>query len=312
MSIDENTLANSELVYGIIRELSESEKTPTQLSESLGTSSQSINNYLKKLNEVGIVEKEKRDGRSRPYSLNGDETKEFVVDYFQHIVESEILEEDISEEIANLEVQLYDYFAPYKLTDGLGSDLEVLLMEFLETYIRVNETSTIREMLDIFLDGIEMVDLQRFSKGPLNETPTWLYALKAISKRRHDYTKDPESLVRQSITEYQKYPDTIEKRHKYILHSETEDQFKEVDSESVVVCPECGEELREKLDGECPHCGENIDSRSDLEKEVFYICPECGEELEDPEHNKMSSCGCGTLLNEAERKREVQEFESDS
>ena len=84
-------ISESKLAYKILTQLSDKErpaedrinaskskkakwkqeyrKTPTELASNLGTSSQSINNYLKILTKLNLVEKCEKEGRSQPYKI---------------------------------------------------------------------------------------------------------------------------------------------------------------------------------------------------------------------------------------------------
>jgi DNA-binding transcriptional regulator GbsR (MarR family)/predicted RNA-binding Zn-ribbon protein involved in translation (DUF1610 family) len=303
MTLDMKTLGNSELFYQILRELLQGEKTPTELSDQMETSSQSINNYLKKMRELDIIEKAPKQGRSQPYQVNEEGILPFLLDYWRNYVEREILGDESAEEVLKSEIQMYNTFSPYDIEEALERDLPTLLFEFMDHYFKWNGSGTLNDMIEKFLDGIEMVDLHKDNR----DYPGWLYGLRALAKKRHDYVKDPQSMMEQAIRQYQLKVDTIEKVHKFLMDVEGEDYLKDVETESVRECPNCEHELGKDyhvdIDGEntCPECGEEF---QEVNNRVYYQCPECGERLTNLEHGEKSECGCGKLLNQSELRKE--------
>jgi len=293
MTLDEKTLANSELVYHILRSLSDSPKSPTEISKEVETSTQSINNYLKRLKDLGAVKKKDKQGRKQPYDIDDDGLRKFILGLFRNYINGIMPEDEESQETLVSQIEVYDIFNPYESSKAFEHDLETLLLEFLVAYVNFNEESTLNDLFSSFLDGIEMINLDDFEIG-------WLYSLRVLSKQRHDYVKDPEALMNIAIKEYESYPDTIEKRNTFLLDVKDEDYLKEIKSRPVRKCPKCGKEIPEdvelSVDGTntCPLCQCEFDSP---ENYIKYLCPECDNVIEDPEHNKDTKCGCGKLLN---------------
>jgi len=305
MVLDKKTLANSELVYHILRSLSEKAKSPTELSKEVETSTQSINNYLKRLNELGVVKKKEKVGRKQPYVVDDDDLRNFILDLFQNYLNNIVPEDEVGQEAIASEIEVYDIFNPYESSEAFDHDLETLLIEFLVAYTRFVEKSTLNEVFERFLDGIEMIELDNYDIG-------WLYSLKALSKNRHEYVKDPEALMNTAILEYQSYPDTIEKRHNFLLDVDGEDYFKEVKTEPVGKCPKCDHKIPEDTEfstegaNTCPICQSKFEKPKNS---IEYICPVCNKVIESPEHKKDIECGCGKLLNIAQLELESKGLE---
>lgn len=300
MPIGKDTITNSEVTYHILRELLKDEKTPTELSEGLETSSQSINNYLKRLMDFDVVKKAEKQGRKQPYTTDIDNLQDFLKELFGNYIE----DLDIPEDVIETELDMYDAFTDYNIRQGIERDYKIVLFEFVDNYLSMIEHSTIEEMFEAFLDGLEMSNIEDLNVE-------WLHGLKAISKKRHSFVTDPEQLFDNAVKSYKKYPDTIEKQNSYLLHDADKEQLIELDTERIRNCPECKEQLPEDFrfarqeTNECPSCGETIEKPSYSTK---YICPDCGEEIPEPEHGEETDCGCGRIMNEAENKKEVQEF----
>lgn len=305
MSLEKETLANSELTYYIIRELLDSEKTPTELSQGLDTSSQSVNNYLKRLGELNAIEKREKRGRKQPYGVNKEDLQNFLYQLFRDYLSSNIGDDQLTQDALETEMELYNVWTPYDIREALSKDAKVVLIDFFDFYLEFNENSTLNEMFEAFLDGVEMSEIEELDVG-------WIYGLKALAKKRHDYTKDPEALFTASVMEYKTYPDTIEKKNEFLLNVKGEDYLKKVEYRPQRTCPECGVPLPNdyKVDLEdtniCPKCDAEFET---VQNEIIYECPECGSEIENPKHEEETKCGCGYLLNLSENEKEVQSFE---
>lgn len=303
--MDKETLMNSELVYHILKSIAEEPKTPTELSKEVETSAQSINNYLKTLKDLGAVTKEQKQGRKQPYSVEDEDLRNFILDLFRNYVDDIMPKDKSSKEALSAEIEMHDVFAPYDVEQAFGDDLDTLLIEFLVAYTKFVDKSTLNEVFERFLDGIEMIDLDNYDIE-------WLSTLRTVSKHRHGYVRDPEALMHTAIMEYQSYPNTIEKRNKFFLHTGGEGIPDDVDTETIRKCPECDYRLGEdtKFSNEGTYTCSNCKSEFEKPKyETKYKCPKCGNVIENPEHKKDTECGCGKILNKAQLEIESKGLE---
>lgn len=63
--------------------------TPTEIADKIGTTSQSVNNYLKDLKQDGFVEKLSKKGRKQPYDTTDKADRILEIDREISILKSE-------------------------------------------------------------------------------------------------------------------------------------------------------------------------------------------------------------------------------
>lgn len=116
-----------------MRTLSKEHKSATELSNELNTSSQSVSNYLRKLRNLDIVQKEPKDGRSRPYSLNVSSLFDLFEEYW---------EEELNTKLRN-RLAFHDrYSIEYAL-----DELSLFLEKYSNNYFEDKEDSTPKKFL---------------------------------------------------------------------------------------------------------------------------------------------------------------------
>jgi predicted transcriptional regulator len=131
-----SNISKSELAYGILRELDKDNKSPTELAEALETRSQSINNYLKDLIALDLVEKAEKEGRTQPYELK---PKNFLF-IFKHFWDEEVRDKDLGESLAEFIDKLPER------DQQIRENLDAFVMAYSSAYFSKNKDSTLSKM----------------------------------------------------------------------------------------------------------------------------------------------------------------------
>lgn len=182
---------NSELAYNILRELWQSGDrihdglSPTELSERLDTSSQSINNYLKTLVSLDVVAKGEKRGRKQPYHVDLFGMRDLWDVLWEDYAENNsVVENYFGEQREGLK-DLYEEFEMEKefSEKELNRRVTAIILNYCRIRLGSDESTTLEELLvDDFKEGLEMLLLrvESTSEEDLPEVPEWLEVLNKI------------------------------------------------------------------------------------------------------------------------------------
>lgn len=143
----------SEFAYQILRVLNRKESYPTEIAAELNSTNRSVSNYLKGLKELELVENTRKEGRKRYYDINDKGIYKLFKELWKpHINEYISLRTDLDGD-RELEIdsqQRWQEIYDDKYDDTaeiIESKFPQLVIEYSKNYLRINEKSTIRDML---------------------------------------------------------------------------------------------------------------------------------------------------------------------
>lgn len=292
------SVLTSEKAYTVLRAIVKKQEEgdyATGIAEQHNMDQSMVSEIISKFENIGLLKKGKRT-RAQYYEFD----PEGIFPLFRKIVQEEIIQDKENDFLENRKGWL-DSILPYDLEKALNEDLDILLRNFFEDYVYEFPDSDVKACFEFFLDGAEMIDTSK------QGNPKWMKAVKDMAKYRHDFGTDPEFLLEKAILEYEGEIYTIEDKNQYLLNPDEEDKsIRPIDFKPHYECPKCSRINPTKIgEHECPECGSIFENPDALAK---FFCPICGDEIEDPEHGETSECGCGVILNKAERTKEIHEF----
>lgn len=132
----------SPLSYRILRNIAEAEGTtyPSKVAEDLGSTYQTVNNYMRGLRKWGLIKRSKKEGKKQYYEIDYNAFNELFVNLWcsRSRENSENFEKLLSE---------YKDFGEFQSVEEMSEKFNSLLQRYIFHYLRKYEESTIDEMI---------------------------------------------------------------------------------------------------------------------------------------------------------------------
>lgn len=192
-------MVNSEVAYSILRNLSEEPMYAKELSEEIGSSRNSIANYLNMLRDSGLIERGKRT-KAQYYKIRPDGFFDVLIKFLEDKQEENGIE-GLETLLQNSEIDIDLEDSNYGLESLKNDRVKEFLIFYCSRYIETVETSTIRKMLiERLHSGLQFATTDLDSEEIDSEFRQDLWALKRYLSLNY---LDPisENAVQEAVNE---------------------------------------------------------------------------------------------------------------